>query len=47
MGLARMIWMYSGIVLFICGMIFKNVYTFIGGMFLMIIVLISKFGDGN
>ncbi len=41
----RAIWMFAGIILFSCGMGFKNPYLFIGGMFLMIIALISKFPD--
>lgn len=45
MGNVKAFWMFAGIILFSCGIGFKNPYMFIGGMFLMVITLISTFPD--
>lgn len=39
---AKVVWMFAGLILFGFGIGFKNPYMFIGGMFLMIITLISE-----
>jgi len=45
MGNVKAFWMFAGIILFGCGIGFKDIYMFIGGMFLMVITLISTFPD--